>query len=348
VAVIGFGFYPDTVIAVHCFQAGAGNVPGSADYMWEQASVVAGSGYGSGWINEHFIDDGQPINLPSPGVPPCGSPPPPVQAPPDAASPAPAPPQAPPASGGAAGRDFPVMNAAGGIYWRSSPNWSSAIAKPGNGVYPGSVVRVSCARSGGSVPGSANTMWVQAAWISGPGRGSGWINEHFINDGAPINQAAPGIPSCGSVLGAALSVGCYGDYCSRKDPKQTGCSADGQTLAAKDMSGARLELRWSPTCKTEWARWIQYPKGLKSDLPTSLAAVQDTGYSTRLDFDVNGVSANPSASQTSDGITTSWTPMIYSPVHLVRAVATVQCGASSIIGTAFDCATNGKVQTASR
>ena len=84
VAVAGFGFYPDTIIAVHCYQAGAGNVPGSADYMWEQASVVGGSGYGSGWVNEHFINDGQPINQPSPGVPPCvgGSPPPaPVPAP---------------------------------------------------------------------------------------------------------------------------------------------------------------------------------------------------------------------------------------------------------------------------
>lgn len=77
VRVTGFGFYPETTIAVHCYQAGAGNVPGSADYMWEQATVVGGPGYGSGWVNEHFINDGQPINQPSPGVPPCGSSPPP-------------------------------------------------------------------------------------------------------------------------------------------------------------------------------------------------------------------------------------------------------------------------------
>lgn len=72
VQTVGFGFYPDTVITVHCYQAGAGNVPGSADYMWEYATDVGGSGFGTGWINEHFINDGQPINVPSPGVPSCG------------------------------------------------------------------------------------------------------------------------------------------------------------------------------------------------------------------------------------------------------------------------------------
>lgn len=84
-AVAGNGFYPDTTIAVHCYQSGAGNVPGSADTMWEQASVVGGSGTGSGWINEHFINDGSAINQPSPGVPPCSAPPPP---PPPATPPA--------------------------------------------------------------------------------------------------------------------------------------------------------------------------------------------------------------------------------------------------------------------
>jgi hypothetical protein len=77
VRVSGFGFYPGTIIAVHCYQPGAANVPGSADYMCEYATDVAGRGYGTGWINEHFMNDGQPINQPSPGVPPCNPPPPP-------------------------------------------------------------------------------------------------------------------------------------------------------------------------------------------------------------------------------------------------------------------------------
>lgn len=352
-AIAGNGFYPNTIIEVHCYQAGAGDVPGSADYMWEQASDVGGSGFGGGWVNEHFINDGSPINAPSPGVPACGasSPPPPAPAP--APAPAPPPPAPSPVQGGPTsgpGLTFGVMNASGGIYWRAAPNWSSAVVRPGNGFYPGTSIHAICFQPGGSVPGSADTMWVQASWFSGPGHGGGWVNEHFVNDGAAINQAAPGVPPCGTGAGTThpgSGVGCYGDYCSGRDPRQSGCSADAETVASKDMSGARIELRWSARCKTEWARWIQYPVGFKSDLPTNVAAVQDTGYTQSVNYDVNGITTNRSASATSGGITTSWTPMIYSPVHLVRAVATIQCGAEGILGSIVDCAMNGKVQTAS-
>ncbi len=78
VRINGFGVYNGEIIEPHCYQAGAGNVPGSADFMWEYASDVTGPGFGTGWLNEHFINDGQPINQPSPGVPPCSPPPPPA------------------------------------------------------------------------------------------------------------------------------------------------------------------------------------------------------------------------------------------------------------------------------
>jgi hypothetical protein len=99
-------------------------------------------------------------------------------------------------SAAAAAPTFPTMNDAGGIYWRSAPDWNKPVAVPGNGFYPGTYVTVQCYQSGTTVPGSANTMWVEASWASGPGSGSGWMNEHFVNDGAPINQAAPGVPPC--------------------------------------------------------------------------------------------------------------------------------------------------------
>jgi hypothetical protein len=92
---------------------------------------------------------------------------------------------------------FPTMNDSGGLYWRSGTNWNTPISKAGYGVYPGTKISVSCYQLGtANVPGSADAMWVKASWASGPGTGSGWINEHFINDGAPINKAAPGVPSC--------------------------------------------------------------------------------------------------------------------------------------------------------
>ena len=72
----------------------------------------------------------------------------------------------------------------------------------------------------------------------------------------------------------ASAVTCYGDYCSGKQPDQTGCAAGAVTVDAVDFRGGRLELRWSPTCKTNWARLQVYPGGFAY----TLAAVQDTGY----------------------------------------------------------------------
>lgn len=147
---------------------------------------------------------------------------------------------------------------------------------------------------------------------------------------------------------ANADVGCWGDYCSGMDPVATGCASDAETVAWLDLSGARLELRWSPTCKTNWARWVQYPEGIRSDLPVQLAAIQDTGYTQAVNYAIDGSSDGPSSttSEPEGTIVTSWTPMIYSPVHAVRAVANVQCGDQGILGSAVDCALNGQVSTA--
>ncbi|MGE0025581.1 MAG: DUF2690 domain-containing protein [Thermoleophilia bacterium] len=122
----------------------------------------------------------------------------------------------------------------------------------------------------------------------------------------------------------APSVGCYGDYCSGKDATATGCDRDAVTVAWRDITAARLELRWSPTCKTNWARYIQYPRGwYVGNVPLVLRAKQDTGYTQSLSYGVNGT-----------GTGTTWSPMIYSPVRLVRAELVVSCGGAG------DCATS--------
>jgi hypothetical protein len=93
--------------------------------------------------------------------------------------------------------EFAVMNAEGGIYWRSAPDWNAAEASSGNGFYPSTIIKVTCYQAGvGNVPGSSDSMWEQAMVVAGPGSGSGWINEHFINDGSAINQPSPGVPAC--------------------------------------------------------------------------------------------------------------------------------------------------------
>ena len=93
--------------------------------------------------------------------------------------------------------EYAVQNASGGIYWRSSPDWNTPETSAGNGFYPGTVINVICYHSGAAdVPGTTDSMWEQASWVSGGGHGSGWINEHFIADSSPINQPSPGAAPC--------------------------------------------------------------------------------------------------------------------------------------------------------
>ncbi len=132
---------------------------------------------------------------------------------------------------------------------------------------------------------------------------------------ADVSQpAAPQVALAGK-------AGCYGDWCSGKDPQTSGCGLDGRTASATSIElaavvagtdqrfwkkVATLELRWSPTCKTNWARLSVVDKNGISKLHVT----QDTGY------------------EQSKG-TTGWygdtyagvfyTPMIYSPYARCRA-----------------------------
>jgi hypothetical protein len=124
-----------------------------------------------------------------------------------------------------------------------------------------------------------------------------WLSVVFVAMLSALTVATP-----------AQAVGCYGDYCSSTDPQATGCSADGQVVAATDVYGgkASLQLRWSPTCKTNWARLYIYPSNQWFPSGT-LTARQSTGYVQ-----------NRSIPST-QGERTHWTPQIYSPTRCVRA-----------------------------
>jgi hypothetical protein len=192
--ISGFGVYNGTTVEVHCYQSGT-EVEGSADTMWEQATDVAGSGYGSGWLNEHFINDGQPIDQPSPGVPPCEAPPPPPTSSPP-----------PPSSGGLV---FPIFNAEGGIYYRNSPHWSDTSETAGVGVYNGDKVELICGAFGDPVGPFNDTAW---SYVNNLSRsvGDGWVNEHFINDGAPDNAFVSGETMCGPEIPGVSGGGASG------------------------------------------------------------------------------------------------------------------------------------------
>lgn len=123
---------------------------------------------------------------------------------------------------------------------------------------------------------------------------------------APLAAAAP----------ASASVGCYGDYCSGRDPMATGCANDAVTVASADLGWGELDLRWSPTCKTNWARIYVYPT--KTLGPGYVTAEQSTGYTQ-----TGPIGAIASWTPQTE---TDWSPMIYSPVKCVKAGAVLGVG----------------------
>jgi len=103
----------------------------------------------------------------------------------------------------------------------------------------------------------------------------------------------------------ASAATCSGAGCNYQDPLATGCSADAVTVAHVQLPwvAQRLELRWSPSCHTNWARMYL------DTAPTWLRAIQpDRG---------DGL---PRVTQMiGHNDIYSWSAMIYSPVLCVYA-----------------------------
>ncbi|WP_158264072.1 DUF2690 domain-containing protein [Amycolatopsis sp. CA-126428] len=108
-----------------------------------------------------------------------------------------------------------------------------------------------------------------------------------------------------AAAGAANAATCSGFGCTYQDPQLSGCSADAITVVHYQLPAVaqRLELRWSPSCKTNWARMYL------DTSPVWLRAVQpDRG---------DGLPRVTQLSGHND--TYSWSAMIYSPVLCVYA-----------------------------
>ncbi len=56
----------------------------------------------------------------------------------------------------------------------------------------------------------------------------------------------------------ATTNGCYGASCNGRDP--SGLCDDGVTVAAMHVNMGMLELRYSPSCKSNWGRYTPYGK----------------------------------------------------------------------------------------
>ena len=110
----------------------------------------------------------------------------------------------------------------------------------------------------------------------------------------------------------AGAAGCSGYTCDGKDPVAMGCSSGAVTAASKKSTGVFwrtfVELRWSPTCKTNWTR-ISYE---------NVTTTWDPNYDKKLTPQLLTAtvyrSSNPKVSYTTTVApleATSWSPMVY-------------------------------------
>ncbi len=89
---------------------------------------------------------------------------------------------------------------------------------------------------------------------------------------------------------------CSGHGCDYLDPIATGCANGSEyTVYTANISGGRVELRWSPVCQTNWAR------------------VTSTIGATCLYGAVQRQSDGATASYSLCGTTSLYTDMLYSP-----------------------------------
>ncbi len=91
---------------------------------------------------------------------------------------------------------YRIINADGGVYWRAASDWTTAIRRPGYGVYTGDRVSLDCWTRGGIAPPFNNdNLWYHATILSGTGRGAGYVNDQFVYTGT--YQPVSGVPQCG-------------------------------------------------------------------------------------------------------------------------------------------------------
>ncbi|NJO81708.1 MAG: DUF2690 domain-containing protein [Blastochloris sp.] len=62
------------------------------------------------------------------------------------------------------------------------------------------------------------------------------------------------------------AAGCSGMGCNGKDPIAMGCANDAYTVTSAEITSngstiGRVDLRWSPSCQTNWSRVVSYVGG---------------------------------------------------------------------------------------
>jgi CHAP domain len=120
----------------------------------------------------------------------------------DASPPAngPAPGTAPAATGPVFGVQNTSETPPDGVFFRNDPHTADTSRVPGLGVYAGERVQLTCYAFGDAVGPYADALWYSVANVTRPTVGSapnaGWLNAHYINDGASANQIDAGVSAC--------------------------------------------------------------------------------------------------------------------------------------------------------
>jgi len=167
----------------HCFAWGQ-NINGVP--IWFNVTYNGVTGFYASYYDDSSYHSNEELTAKY-GVPLCG------------AGPAPAPPGAAPAPSpapAAGGSVYSIVDADGGVYFRSSPHWGDTPRIPGVGVYTGDRVQVICGSVGDPVGPYANTWWSYVENLSRPSAGKGWVNAHFIDDGVAAGRPSPGEGTC--------------------------------------------------------------------------------------------------------------------------------------------------------
>jgi hypothetical protein len=114
---------------------------------------------------------------------------------------------APVLAAGPARADSPVFRAMNtsetppdGVWFRNSPHTGDTDRVTGHGVYANESVQLSCYAFGDAVGPYTDSLWYYVKNVARPTHDGvtnvGYLNAHYIDDGANANQVDAGVPAC--------------------------------------------------------------------------------------------------------------------------------------------------------
>ncbi len=80
--------------------------------------------------------------------------------------------------------------------------------------------------------------------------------QHSMNYKSIMREASGGKGSVHTAKGRHAHASCSGTGCNGQDPEKTGCEAGAYTVQTAVFSNSYVELRYSPTCATNWGEVV--------------------------------------------------------------------------------------------